>query len=68
MTPERARGGEFTQAVTDHIFGDIDRYVPATIVDGDCVADHLGEDHAGAAPGADNFLIAALVHLFDFLQ
>jgi hypothetical protein len=32
------------------------------------VTNHLGEDGAGPAPGANNFLFALGVHYFDLLQ
>jgi len=33
MTSECAGWGEFTQAVTHHIFGDIDRHMTASVMD-----------------------------------
>ena len=37
MTTERARGSEFAQTVTDHIFGYIDRHMSAPVMDSNCV-------------------------------
>ena len=68
MTAEMAGWGKFTQAMANHVFSDIDRHMPAAIMDGDCVTHHLGEDRAVAAPGADDFLLAAGIHRFNFFQ
>jgi hypothetical protein len=68
VTAKEARGREFTQFMADHILSDVDRYMAATIMDGDCVTNHLGENGAGSAPGAKDFLIATLIHELDFLQ
>jgi hypothetical protein len=32
------------------------------------MANHLREDRAGAAPGAEDLFLAALVHILDLLQ
>jgi hypothetical protein len=37
-------------------------------VNGYGVAHHLGKDGAGAAPGAKDLFLSALVHGFDFLE
>jgi hypothetical protein len=42
--------------------------VTAPIVNGYGVAHHLGKDGAGAAPGAKDLFLSALVHGFDFLE
>jgi hypothetical protein len=68
MTAECTCRGEFAQAVTDHVFGNIDRHMAASVVDRDRVSHHLGEDHRGAAPGADHFLLFFLVHGLDTLE
>src|SRR5882757_4807656 len=52
-TAVRAEGagrGELAQLVPDHRLGDEDRHVFFAVVDGDRVADHLGEDRRGARP------------------
>jgi len=60
--------GKLTQAVTNHILCDIDRNMTTAIMNGYGVTHHLGEDHARSTPGANNFLVATIVHGFDFLQ
>jgi hypothetical protein len=62
------RWGKLTQTVPDHIFGDINRYMSASIMDGNCVPYHLGEDHTRATPSADYGFITALIHDFNFLE
>jgi hypothetical protein len=42
--------------------------MPASIVDGNRVPDHLRENGAGAAPGSEYLLIATLVHYLNFLK
>src|SRR5581483_5972132 len=68
MSAEGAGGSKLTQTMADHIFRDVDRNMAASIVDGNRVSNHLREDHAGAAPGANHFLFAFLVHRLDALQ
>ena len=38
------------------------------IMNRDRVTDHLWEDDAGAAPGPNHFLLATLIHGFNFFQ
>jgi hypothetical protein len=68
VTAEGAGWSEFTQAVTDHVFRDVDGHMAATIMYSNGMADHLREDHARPAPGANHLLFATLVHSFDFFQ
>jgi hypothetical protein len=42
--------------------------MPASVMDGNGVSNHLGTDGAGTAPGANDFLITTFVHGFDFLE
>lgn len=44
MAAEGASRRKFTEFVTDHLFGYENRNVLATVVDGDGVTDHLGQD------------------------
>jgi hypothetical protein len=68
VSPESARRGEFAQPVADHVLGDVDRNVAPAVVHSDGVSDHLRENGAGPAPGADDLLFALLVHGFHFFQ
>jgi hypothetical protein len=61
-------GGKYAQTVTDHILGHVNGHMSASIMYGNGVANHLGEDGAGATPGPDDFLFTALVHGFNFLE
>jgi hypothetical protein len=54
--------------MTYHILGDVNRHMPASIVDGNGMPDHLREDGAVTAPGANHFLLAPFIHELDFLQ
>ena len=44
VAAEGARRAELTQAVADHVLGHVDRDVLLAVVDGDRVADEVGED------------------------
>ena len=68
MTAEGARRGEFTQTVADHVLGNLDRHVAASIMNGDSVPHHLGKYHTGAAPCTNNFLFAFLIHRLNALK
>ena len=68
MTAESACRSELAQPVPHHILGNVDRYMAASVVNGNRMSHHLGENDARATPGADNLLLAALVHGFDFLE
>src|ERR1700760_2174046 len=49
----------------DHRLRNEDRHVFFAVVDGDRVADHLGEDRRGARPGFGHLFFARLVHRVD---
>ena len=59
--------GKGAQLVADHILGDVHGHMTAAVVDGDGVSDEGREDRGGTAPGLDDLLVAALVHLIDSL-
>src|SRR5260221_9504741 len=60
--------GELTELVSDHRLGDEHRDVLASVVDGDGVADHVGEDVAATRPGLDDLLLARLVQDLHLLE
>src|SRR3954463_497285 len=62
---ERAGGRELAEPMADHVLGHVDRDVLPAVVDGDGVADEVGEDDRRAGPGLDDPLLVALVHLLD---
>ena len=68
MTAEGTRRGKLAQSMTDHVLGDLEWHVTASIVYGDGMTNHLGEDYAGATPRAHNLLLALLVHRFNSFQ
>ena len=68
VVPEGAGGAELAELVADHRLGDVHRHVLAPVVDGDGVADHLGDDRRAAAPGLDDLLLALLVELVHLLE
>ena len=65
MTTEGTGGSEFAQLVTNHGFGNVNRYVLATIVNRNGVTNHFGEDGAGTRPGLYDVLYARFVHRLD---
>src|SRR5437870_13282783 len=62
---ERPRRRELTELVADHGLGDVHGHVLAAVVDGDGVADHLGDDRGPARPRLDDALLAGLVQPLD---
>jgi hypothetical protein len=68
MTPISSGRGEFAQPVPHHILSDINGDMPPPIMDGDCMPNHLGEDGARPTPGANNPLIALIIHHFNLFQ
>ena len=67
MALERARRRKLAQLVPDHVFGHINGDELAPVMDGDGVADHVGEDGGAARPGTQDLLIVGLVHDGDLL-
>src|SRR5262245_22104308 len=65
---EGAGGGELAELVPDHGLGDVDGHVLAPVVDGDGVADHVGDNRGAPGPGLDHPLLAALVEGVELLQ
>src|SRR5690242_13980826 len=56
VAAEGAGGREFAQLVADHGLGHEHGDVLATVVDGDGVTQHRGDDHRSARPGLDDVL------------
>src|SRR5450759_5200992 len=63
-----AGGGELTELVADHRLGDEHGHVLAPVVNGDGVADHVGEHIAAPRPRLDDPLLAAGVELLHLLE
>src|SRR5690349_16904874 len=68
VTAEGASRGKFAQSMADHVFGDIDRNMSASIMHCNRVSYHLGKDHTGTTPGAQHFLFTFLIHGFYSLE
>src|SRR5438105_551221 len=68
VEPERAGRGELAELVPDHRLGDVHRHVLAPVVDGDGVADHLGDDRRAARPRLDDALLVGGVQVVDLLE
>src|SRR4051794_11355318 len=68
VVAERPRRAELAQLVADHALGDVHRHVLAAVVDGDGVADHVGDDRAAPAPGLDHLALAGGVLRVHLLQ
>ena len=54
MLAELASWRKLTEFVTDHVFRYINWYVNATVVDGDCLANHVWRNCASTRPSFDN--------------
>src|SRR6478735_1919095 len=61
MAAECPRGSEFAELVPDHRLSDKHRDVLASVVYGDRVSEHVGDDHRTAGPGLDDVLGALFV-------
>src|ERR1700685_4106716 len=68
VVAERPGGRELAELVADHRLGHVDRDVATTVVDGDGVADHVGDDRRPAGPGLDDPLLTGGVEGVDLLQ
>src|ERR671924_334661 len=68
MGPEHSRRGELPELVPDHGLGDEQRDVLPSVMNGDGVTDHLGDDRGAPGPRPDDALGAAPVHVVDLLQ
>jgi len=64
MTAEVTGGRKFTQAMSDHVFGDINGHMTAAVMYGNGMPNHLREDGAVPAPGANDFLLTMGIHRF----
>jgi hypothetical protein len=68
MTTEVPGWGKFAKTMSDHVLSYIYGNVAATIMNGNCVPDHLGEDGARAAPGTNDLFLVPRIHDFNFFQ
>src|SRR5262249_12200995 len=64
----RASRREFAQLVADHILGDVDRHMAATIMNANGMPDHLREDRARPAPGLNRGFLIFQVQLLNFFE
>ena len=65
MAPEGTGGGEFAQLVTYHILGDVHGDMLLSVMYGNGVTDHIGEDGGRPGPSLDDGLLAGVVHFLD---
>lgn len=68
VADELAGRAEFTEAVTDHVFRDVDRWKILAVVHHERVTDEIRRDHAGARPGFDRFFLISRIKFVDFDQ
>ena len=68
VADELARRAEFTEAVPDHVFRDVDRRKIFTVVHHESVTDEIRCDHAGTGPGFDRFFLISRIEFVDFDQ
>jgi len=67
MTTEQTGGGKLTQSMTYHVVGYVNRDMASAVMYGDGMTYHLGEDCAGAAPSANHFFVAGVIHFLNLL-
>jgi len=68
VADELSSRAEFTEAVTDHVFRDVDRGEVFPVVDHEGVTDEIRRDHAGTRPGLDRFFLIGRIEFIDFDQ
>src|SRR6516165_5983089 len=68
VSAEDAGRREFAELVSDHLLAHEHGHVLASVVDGDRVSHHLGEDGRRPRPGADHPLLPGGVHRLDAAQ
>ena len=68
VADELAGRAELTEAVTDHVFCDVDRWKVFAVVHHEGVTDEIRSDHAGAGPGFDRLLLISRIEFVDFDQ
>ena len=68
VAAEGPRRSKLAELVADHIFGDIDGYMTAAVMNSDRVAYEGGEDRGASGPGLEDLLITGLVELFHALE
>ena len=66
MTSKGASGGEFSEFVTYHLVCEVDWHVLSTVVNGDRMTYHLGQDCRGSRPSFNYLLLACGVEFFNF--
>ena len=66
MALERARRGELSEFVADHLLGHIHGNKFPSVVDGDGVPDHIRHDRRPPRPRFQHFLFVARIQCFDF--
>ena len=60
--------GELTEAMTDHVFSDIDGDEVLTVVNEEGVAHQVRGDHGGTCPSFDRAFLLGVVELVDFIE
>jgi hypothetical protein len=68
MPAEGARGCKFTQLMTYHVLGNVDRDMSPAIVNCNGMTHHLWEYGACATPGSNDLLVATLIHILHTLE
>ena len=68
VADELAGRAEFAEAVTNHVFRDVDRGEVFAVVHEKGVTDEIRRDHAGAGPGFDRFFLISRIKFVDFDQ
>ena len=62
VAAESARGSELAELVAHHVLRHVDGDELVAVMHGEGVADEIGRNHGGAAPGLDDALFPAFVH------
>jgi hypothetical protein len=65
VPPEKPGGREFTQFMSNHVFGNIDGHVLPAVVHRNGVAHHFGKDGGRPGPGFEYSLFPGFIHFVD---
>jgi hypothetical protein len=68
MTTKQSGRSKLSQLVSYHILSDVNGHVTPTIVHGNGVPHHLGEDRRSSRPSLDHPLLTASIHVLNSLQ
>ena len=68
VSPKGTGGGKFSEFMTDHLFGDENRNVLSSVVNGDGMTNHGRDDGGSPWPGFDDLFISFFIEFFNFAE